>query len=69
MRLSISLYPKLAVLCDPNPKFRLARIVEGDRLANERLEGGRNLFFLVDVDRAAQVPAETRIEETGRIFR
>ena len=35
-------------------RFRLARTVEGDGLANERLEGGLVHFFsLVDVDRAA----------------
>src|SRR6267143_6453329 len=37
-------------------RFRLARTVEGDRLANERLEGGLvNFFSFVDVDRAACV--------------
>src|SRR2546428_12643781 len=50
-------------------RFRLARTVEGDRLANERLEGGLvNLFSFVDVDRAACVSVETRVEETGRIL-
>src|SRR3989440_572155 len=50
-------------------RFRLARTVEGDRLANERLEGGLvNFFSFVDVDRAACVSFETRIEETGRIL-
>src|SRR2546428_655170 len=50
-------------------RFRLARTVEGDRLANERLEGGRvNFFSFVDVDRAAYVSVETRVEETGRIL-
>src|SRR5213594_2840303 len=49
--------------------LRLARTVEGDRLANERLEGGLvNSFSFVDVDRAAYVSAETRVEETGRIL-
>src|SRR6266480_6939192 len=49
--------------------FRLARTVEGDRLANERLEGGLvNFFSFVDVDRAAYVSVETRVEETGRIL-
>src|SRR5229473_6548157 len=48
---------------------RLTRTVEGDRLANERLEGGRvNFFSFVDVDRAAYVSVETRVEETGRIL-
>src|SRR5260221_9996167 len=50
-------------------RFRLARTVEGDRLANERLEGGLvNSFSFVDVDRAAYVSVETRVEETGRIL-
>src|SRR2546430_13883122 len=50
-------------------RFRLARTVEGDRLANERLEGGLvNVFSFVDVDRAAYVSVETRVEETGRIL-
>src|SRR5207253_3193647 len=50
-------------------RFRLARTVEGDRFANERLEGGLvNFFSFVDVDRAACVSVETRVEETGRIL-
>ena len=50
-------------------RFRLAGAVEGDRLANERLEGGLVDFFsFVDVDRAAYVSVETRVEETGRIL-
>src|SRR5437667_269091 len=50
-------------------RFRLATTVEGDRLANERLEGGLvNFFSFVDVDRAAYVSVETRVEETGRIL-
>src|SRR2546421_4881084 len=50
-------------------RFRLARNVEGDRLANERLEGGLvNFFSFVDVDRAACVSVETRVEETCRIL-
>ena len=50
-------------------RSRLARTVEGDRLANERLEGGLvNFFSFVDVDRAACVSVETRVEETGRIL-
>src|SRR5450432_2511929 len=50
-------------------RFRLARTVEGDRLANERLEGGLvNFFSFVDVDPAACVSVETRIEETRRIL-
>src|SRR5439155_18173850 len=49
--------------------FRLARTVEGDRLANERLEGGRVHFFsFADVDRAPYVSVEARVEETGRIL-
>src|SRR5664279_1310144 len=50
-------------------RFRLAGTVEGDRLANERPEGGLvNFFSFVDVDRAAYVSVETRVEETGRIL-
>src|SRR5678816_3442094 len=50
-------------------RFRLARTVEGDRLTNERFEGGLvNLFSFVDVERAADVAVETRVEETGRIL-
>src|SRR6202140_3122161 len=50
-------------------RFRLAGTVEGDCLANECLEGGRVDFFsLVDVDRAAYVSVETRVEETGRVL-
>src|SRR6202041_1186234 len=50
-------------------RFRLARTVEGDRLANERLEGGLVDFFsFVDVDRAANGAVEARVEETGRIL-
>src|ERR1700730_16734002 len=50
-------------------RFRLARTVEGDRLANERCERGLvNFFSFGDVDRAAYVSVETRVEETGRIL-
>src|SRR5258705_3506317 len=50
-------------------RFRLAGSVEGDRLANERLEGGLVDFFsFVDVDCAACVSVETRVEQTGRIL-
>src|SRR5207302_2309490 len=50
-------------------RLRLARTVEGDRLANERLEGGLVDFFsFVDVDRAAYVSVETRVEETAWIL-
>src|SRR5438552_14468170 len=50
--------------------FRLGSTVEGDRLANERLEGRPvNFFAFVDVDRAAYVSVETRVEETGRILK
>src|SRR5258706_2783746 len=49
--------------------FRLTRTVEGDRLANERFEGGLvNGFAFVDVDRAACVAVEARVEEMGRIL-
>ena len=44
-------------------RFRLASAVERDRLANERLESGCvHLFSFVDVDRAAYVSLETRVE-------
>src|ERR1035437_15120 len=47
----------------------LAKTVEGDRLENERLKGGLvNFFPCVDVDRAACVSFETRVEETSRIL-
>src|SRR5580692_10693346 len=50
-------------------RFRLAGTVERGRLANERLERGLvNFFSFVDVDRAAYVSVETRVEETGRIL-
>src|SRR6185503_4706883 len=50
-------------------RFRLAGTVEGDRFANERLEGRLvNFFSFVDVDRAAYVSVETRVEEAGRIL-
>src|SRR5213083_2638668 len=50
-------------------KVSTSRTVEGDCLANERLEGGLvNFFSFVDVDREACVSVETRIEETGRIL-
>src|SRR5438270_6873781 len=50
-------------------RFRLAGTVEGDCLANECLEDGLvNLFSFVDVDRAACVSVETRVEETGRVL-
>src|SRR6267142_1171856 len=50
-------------------RFRLARLVERDCLTNERLERGLvNFFSFVDVDRAAYVSVETRVEETRRIF-
>src|SRR5258706_5596481 len=48
---------------------RLAGAVEGDRLTNERLESGPvDCFSFVDVDRAAGVSVETRVEETSRIL-
>jgi len=47
----------------------LPELLKGDRLANERLEGGLvNFFSFVDVDRAACVSVETRVEEAGRIL-
>src|SRR5438477_7834267 len=49
--------------------LRLARPVEGDRLANDRLEGSLvNVFSFVDVDRAPDVPVEARVEETNWIL-
>jgi hypothetical protein len=49
-------------------RFRPARTVESNRLLNERFESGLvNCFSFVDVDRAAYVRVETRVEETGRI--
>src|SRR5580658_11089896 len=49
--------------------FRLGGTVEVDRRANERFEGGLvDLFSLVDVDRAAYVALEARIEQTGWIL-
>src|SRR5258705_6949294 len=49
--------------------LRLAGTVEGDGLANERPEGGLVHFFaFVDIDRAAYVPIETRVEESRRIL-
>src|SRR5882672_148273 len=50
-------------------RFRLARAVERDRLANERLDGGLvDVLAFVDVDRAAHVSVEAGVEETGRIL-
>src|SRR2546425_12817032 len=49
--------------------LRPARAVVGDRLADERLEGGlANFFSFVDVDRTAYACVETRVEEMGRIL-
>src|SRR4051812_47209341 len=49
--------------------LRLARPVEGDGMANERLESGLvDLLSFANVDRAANVSVETRVEETGRIL-
>src|SRR3984893_17683013 len=50
-------------------RFRLARTVEAYRLAHERRERGLvNFFSFVDVDRAAYVSVETRVEEAGRVL-
>src|SRR4030095_6393406 len=50
-------------------RLRLGRPVEDARLSNERLEGGRVDFLSFrDVDRAAYVSVEARVEETGRIL-
>ena len=49
--------------------LQLATTVEGNRLANERLEGGLVDFSaLKDVNRPARVAVKARIEETGRVF-
>jgi hypothetical protein len=49
--------------------FRFASTIEGDRFANERLEDGLADFFsFVDVDRAAYVSVEARVEQTSRIL-
>src|SRR5260370_41255148 len=49
--------------------FRLVGTVEGDGLTNERLEGRLVHFFsFIDVDRAAYVSVETRVEEMGGIL-
>jgi len=51
-------------------RFRLARTVEGDCLANERLEGGLvNFFSFVDVDRAACVPSRLELKRRAASFR
>jgi hypothetical protein len=48
--------------------FRLGEAVEGHGFAHEGLEGGFVDFFtFVNVDRAAYVPVEARIEETRGI--
>src|SRR5437762_6437976 len=58
--------PNPSVAASQRSWSRLLRL--RDRLANQRLEGGRvNFFSFVDVDRAAYVSVETRVEETGRI--
>ena len=50
-------------------RFRLAGAVEGDGLAHKRHEGELvNVFAFMDVDRAARIPLETRVEEPGRIL-
>ena len=50
-------------------RFRLARTVEGDRLTNERLEGGRvNFFSFVDVDRRA-FPSRLELKRRAGSFR
>jgi hypothetical protein len=50
-------------------RFRFARTVEGKRSSNERLEGGLvNFFSFMDVDRAAYISVETRVEETSRVL-
>src|ERR1700728_330121 len=47
----------------------LGGTVEGDRLANEGLEGGfAHLFTFVDIDRAAYVSFQARVEQVVRIL-
>src|SRR5437773_478304 len=59
--------PNPSVAASQRSWSRLLRL--RDRLANQRLEGGRvNFFSFVDVDRAAYVSVEARVEETGRIL-
>jgi hypothetical protein len=49
--------------------FDLPEPFSATALANERLERGLvNVFSFVDVDRAAYVSVEARVEETGRIL-
>ena len=49
--------------------FRLAGTVEDYGLANERPEGGLvNFFTFVDINCAAYLPIETRVEESRRIL-
>ena len=53
----------------PDVLFRLPGAVEGDRLTDERLERGLvERFSFMDVDGAADVSLEARVEETGRVF-
>jgi hypothetical protein len=50
-------------------RFDLPEPFSATALANERLERGLvNVFSFVDVDRAAYVSVEARVEETGRIL-
>src|SRR5207247_5228408 len=59
--------PNPSVAASQRSWSRLLRL--RDRLANQRLEGGRvDCFSFVNVDRAAYVSVETRVEETGRIL-
>jgi len=51
-------------------RFRLARTVEGDRLANERLEGRLvNFFSFVDVDRWRTFPSRLELKRRAGSFR
>jgi len=50
-------------------RFDLPEPFSATALANERLERGLvNVFSFVDVDRAAYVSVEARVEQTGRIL-
>src|SRR4051812_6164621 len=56
-------------LCSLRRFLRLARAVDRDRLADQRLERRRiDLFTFVNVDRAAYVPLEARVEQALRIL-
>src|SRR5437667_9631578 len=50
-------------------RLRLPGLVEVDRLADERFDGGRVDFLtLLNVDRAPHVALEARVEQAGRVL-